>query len=549
MTQPSDLPELVPARMVNEYIYCPRLFHLEWVQGQFMDNADTVSGQFTHRVVDAPRGRMPSPDGGTVAQATAVDISSDVLGVIARIDVVNGEGDRVRPVDYKKGHPPASGAGVWDADRIQVALHVMLLREAGYDCTGGDLFYGETRQRVSVEVDETTERWVRETLDELRQVATRALPPPPLVNSPKCPRCSLVGICLPDETLSLAAGGEPTPRRLLPRDPDNRPLYVTEPGASIGLHGSRVVVSLDGGEIASVRLIDVSQICAFGHVQVSTPLLHECFRRGVPVAWFSYGGWLQGVAAGMPGKNVDLRRRQVAVAGSSGLSLARCFVEGKVRNSRTLLRRNAGGDSATAIGQLAAVIPSIRQAESPGALLGLEGAAARIYFSAFPEMLKGNDLRAFDFNGRNRRPPRDPVNAMLSFLYALLVRDLVAATLLVGFDPYLGFFHRPRFGRPALALDLAEEFRPLIADSVLIGLVNNGEIRPSNFLERGGSVALTQDGRRVVLRAYERRLEQKVQHPLFRYTVTYRRILDMQARQLAAVVLGEIPAYSPMTTR
>jgi CRISPR-associated protein Cas1 len=155
----------------------------------------------------------------------------------------------------------------------------------------------------------------------------------------------------------------------------------------------------------------------------------------------------------------------------------------------------------------------------------------------------------FSFDGRNRRPPLDAVNCLLSYTYALLTKDLTATAFGVGFDPYMGFYHRPRFGRPALALDLAEEFRPLLAESVVLSLINNGEIRGSHFVVRAGGVMLTADGRRAVLAGYERRLDAEVRHPTFGYTITYRRVLDVQARVLAAHLLGEIPAYIAFTTR
>jgi CRISPR-associated protein Cas1 len=155
----------------------------------------------------------------------------------------------------------------------------------------------------------------------------------------------------------------------------------------------------------------------------------------------------------------------------------------------------------------------------------------------------------FDFTLRNRRPPRDAVNCLLSFVYAMLVKDLTATLLAVGFDPYLGFFHRPRFGRPALALDLAEEFRPLIAESVVINAINNGEVGASDFLVRAGGVALTASGRKAVLAGYERRLSTQVRHPTFGYRVSYRRVLEVQSRLLAAHLLGEVPDYVPLMTR
>jgi CRISPR-associated protein Cas1 len=334
---------------------------------------------------------------------------------------------------------------------------------------------------------------------------------------------------------------------LMPRDDAARPLYVGEQGAYVGLREGRIEVSKKGETLGSARLIDVSQVNVTGNVQVTTQLVRERFRREIPILWFSFGGWFSGMAEGLPSKHVELRRRQVGIAQQAGLPVARAIVEGKVRNSRTLLRRNSRSRSEEVLMSLKRLAESARVAPSLESLLGVEGTAARLYFGQFATMLR--DESGFDFEGRNRRPPRDPVNCLLSFLYALLVKDLTAVCYGVGFDPYLGFYHRPRFGRPALALDLAEEFRPLVADSVVVNLLNNGEIRASNFVTRAGAVALTGDGRKAVIAAYERRLDVEVTHPRFGYKVTYRRLFEVQARLLGAYLLREVPSYVAFTTR
>jgi CRISPR-associated protein Cas1 len=173
--------------------------------------------------------------------------------------------------------------------------------------------------------------------------------------------------------------------------------------------------------------------------------------------------------------------------------------------------------------------------------------AAKRYFEAFAGMLK--DERGFRFDGRNRRPPTDPVNAVLSFLYALLAKELHVAAQAAGLDPMLGFLHRPRYGRPALALDLAEEFRPILADSVALTLLNTAELQPESFVSKAGGVSLLPAGRRAALAAWERRLETDVTHPIFGYTLSYRRVLAVQARLLTRVLLGEIKDYPAFKTR
>lgn len=546
---PADIPELVPARMVNEFSYCPRLFYLEWVQARFESNPDVEDGRWQHRAVETERGRAPGPDDDEpVREARSVLLGSERLGLIGRVDILEGEGGTVRPVDIKKGKPPADQPG-WEPERVQLCVLGLLLRDNGYRCEEGVLYFVETRQRVVVPFNADLVEATLTLVADLRVAAARNDAPPPLVDSPKCPRCSLVGICLPDETNLLAHRTDRPPRRLVPRDSAARPLYVTEQGASVGLSGGRVTVKSKEAEIASVRLIDVSQISVYGNAQVTTQLLRKCFSEEIPVCWFSYGGWFAGMAEGLPSKHVELRRRQMGIAAQAGLPAASRFVEGKIRNSRTLLRRNARTDVGGVLDSMRSLADKAREATSVESLLGIEGTAARLYFGQFGKMLSGDDTGAFDFEGRNRRPPRDRINCLLSYAYSLLTKDLTATVYGVGFDPYVGFFHRPRFGRPALALDLAEEFRPIVAESVVINAINNGEIKRSDFVVRAGGVALTQEGRKKFLATYERRLDTEIQHAVFGYKVTYRRVLEVQARLLAAFLLGEVPEYTPFMTR
>ena len=544
----TEVPELVPARMINEFEYCPRLFYLEWVQSRFEHNQDTMEGIYVHRAVDAGGGRMGEAGDPPFRKAKSVELSSQRLGLIAKADIVEQRDGKVVPVEVKRGRPPLHGPA-WMPEKVQLCTIGLLLRDNGYECSEGQIYFAETRKRTTIPLDDTLVAHTLQLVEQLRDVASDSCAPPPLVDSPKCPRCSLVGICLPDETNLHAGRSAAAPRRLTPRDSAARPLYVTEQGARVGIRSGRVVVSRNREELQQVRLIDVSQIALYGNVQVSSQMMRAAFREGIPVCWFSYGGWFQGIAEGLPSKHVDLRRRQVAIAAQAGLPIAQSMIEGKLRNSRTFLRRNARSDVKPVLEQLKSLADAVGDSESIESLLGMEGTGARLYFSRFSSMIRDQSLGHFDFNGRNRRPPKDPLNCLLSYVYALLTKDLTAVAIAVGFDPYLGVFHRPRFGRPALALDLAEEFRPLVAESVVINVINNGEISGGDFLVRAGGVSLTQDGRRSVLAAYERRLDTEVTHPTYGYRITYRRVFEVQARVLAAHLLGEVPSYTPFMTR
>jgi CRISPR-associated protein Cas1 len=329
-------------------------------------------------------------------------------------------------------------------------------------------------------------------------------------------------------------------------------VYVTEPGSYVTKSGGRLEVSKSRQVTASSRLIDVSQLCVFGNVQVSTQLVRELMLRDIPIMWFSGGGWFNGITEGLPSKNVELRRQQVLKTEAGTLEIARRMIDGKIRNSRTLLRRNTRSRNSEVLESMRRLALRAGRADSVASLLGYEGTAARLYFGQFPTMLRHPEALpggTFDFGGRNRRPPRDAVNCLLSYAYSLLVKDCVATLRSVGFDPYLGVLHRPRFGRPALALDLAEEFRPTIAESVVLMVVNNREVKANDFIVRAAGVTLTPDGRRSILRAYERRMAATITHPVFGYTISYRRAVEVQARILAAVILGEIDSYEPLVTR
>ncbi len=552
-----DMP-LLPARMVNEYAYCPRLAYLEWVQGEWADSADTIEGRHAHRRVDRPKGDLPpAGESGASAKlhARSITLSSNRLGLIAKMDLVEGEGDTVTPVDYKRGKRPHVPKGAYEPERIQLCLQGLLLEEHGYTCEEGVLYFAGSRERVRVVFDEQLREKTALAINGLRLIAAGGQIPPPLEDSPKCPRCSLVGICLPDE-VNFLKRQELEPRPLAVGRDEAMPLYVQAHRAKVAKKGDTLEITVDDQKAASARLSEVSQVVTMGNVYVTTPTLHELMRREIPVTWHSYGGWFLGHTVGTGHKNVELRTAQYRASFDERtcLQLARGFVRAKILNARTLLRRNWRGDQAPEelTEGFKRDADAASRARSLDILLGVEGNAAARYFGAFANLLKrddNGDVPDFDFNGRNRRPPADPVNALLSYAYSLLVRTISVTLTAVGFDSYRGFYHQPRYGRPALALDLMEPFRPLLAESAVLTAINNGEVRPTDFVSVSGSVNLTADGRKRFIAAYERRLGQEVTHPLFGYKVSYRRLLELQSRLLGRFLLGELDDYPNFTTR
>ncbi len=556
-----ELPAFLPVRMLNEFAYCARLGYLEWVQGEFADSDDTVEGRYHHRNVDRARqrNRRTGDDDGAGERPKiherSVWLGSETLGLSAKIDVLERDGHRVTPVDYKRGRRPHVPRGAYEPELIQLCAQGLLLRDHGYECNGGVLFFVGSRERVGVVFDDELIARTTRLAAEMRAAAAAGQIPPPLVDSPKCPRCSLVGICLPDEVRYLTGtdGTCNPPRPLVPARDDALPLHVQYPGARIRKDGEVLQIVADDEVIGEARLVETSQVVLFGSAHVTTPVVQELCERGIPLTYLSSGGWFYGITHGMSHKNVELRRCQYAAATDPAkcLALARRFVQAKVANCRTLLRRNHPAPPDGLLDDLKADIRRAGQADRLETLLGVEGTAAHRYFSAFAGMLHPGeaDTATFDLESRNRRPPRDPVNALLSLGYAMLTREWTVVLFSVGFDPYLGFYHQPRYGRPALALDLMEEYRPLVADSLVLTAVNNGEVRSEHFVRGLGAVSLTPAGRRKFIEGYERRMSQEITHPVFGYRISYRRVFEVQARLLARYLNDEIPEYPSFTTR
>ena len=615
-------PQQIPARMMNEFVYCQRLFYYEFVEGVFVESVDTLRGAAIHQRVDSGNGALPAAKTKKKTEKTteekpsetadvsaketeaqhnepetihsrSVQMGSERLGIVAKMDLVESKAQKddllsaleVCPVDYKAGAPKESEEAneLWDTDKMQLGLQALILRDNGYACNEGVIYYRATKQRVRLPITPELENWILQNIADAKRVIAGPIPAP-LVHSSKCVRCSLAPVCLPDETRMLSqtttkievgveaknsespqSTGE-APRRLIAARDDTRPLYLNTPGYRVGCKDEVLTVKDKDKLIDEVRMRDVSHVALFGNVQISTQAIQSLCEQEVPVTYFSMGGWFYGITRGHAMKNVFLRMEQFRLAREEKtcLALARQFVHGKIRNHRTLLMRNHLEPPEAIIGKLKRASEDALAATSIEELLGIEGAAASQYFQQFGGMVKVEDdlpglglsventkqrMFNFNFNHRNRRPPTDPVNAMLSLAYSMLAKDCTLAALAVGFDPYLGFYHQPRFGRPALGLDLMEEFRPLIAESTVLSCINNRVVTDKDFVKAGQAVNLTAPGRKRFFQTYEQRMSSLITHPLFDYKVSYRRALELQARLLAKTLTGEINEYIPLMTR
>ena len=547
---------MLPARILNEFIYCPRLTYLEWVQGEWADNADTIEGRHVHRRVDTPSGSLPkaSEQNSTekpVIHSRSLLLGSDKLGLIARLDLIEGKGNSVIPVDYKKSKRPHIAGGAYDPERVQLCAQGLLLREHGFECQEGIIYYAGSKERVHVSFDEAL---IQLTLDSIRKA--RELPdhppPAPLNDSPKCPRCSLVTLCLPDE-INWYHKLEEAPRRIAVRHEERAPVYVQTPFGTVRKKGEKIEIEAED-TVHSARIEEISHLALYGNIHVTGPTIQALLKQDISLSWHTHGGWYYGTATSMGQKNVQLRINQFRTFFDKDRShrIACSLVRAKIMNCRTLLRRNWRGREGAAESVLRALKDLADQtgkATTAGQLLGLEGQAAHLYFQNFEKLIKDRDISPFQFSQRNRRPPRDPVNAMLSFAYSILARTWAATLHAVGYDPSVGFYHQPRAGRPGLALDMMEPFRPLVADSAVITAINNGEVSEHDFITRGDECALTPSGRKKFIGTVERRLSQLVTHPAFGYRISYRRLFELEARLLGRFLSGEIPHYQCFTTR
>ena len=333
-------------------------------------------------------------------------------------------------------------------------------------------------------------------------------------------------------------------------------LFVTTQNTWLSKEGECVELSLERRTLGKIPLHTLQSIVCFGHISCSQYLLEHCAKLGVSVTWFTEYGRFMASMRGPTTGNVLLRRAQYRMADSPQASaeLARFFIVGKVANCRTVLLRQARAMDEPLLGKAAeklrGILHRLSLPRDLDAVRGLEGDAAHIYFEVFPYLVKEAFRDSMRFNGRSRKPPKDEVNSLLSFFYALLTNDVKSALEGVGLDPAVGFLHRERPGRPSLALDIMEEFRPYLADRLALTLVNRQQITASDFVrtEVGGFI-LKENARKVLLTAWQERKRDEVEHTFLKEKMTVGMLIHMQARLLARYIRGDMDAYPPFAMR
>ncbi|NET00281.1 MAG: type I-D CRISPR-associated endonuclease Cas1 [Sphaerospermopsis sp. SIO1G1] len=330
-------------------------------------------------------------------------------------------------------------------------------------------------------------------------------------------------------------------------------LYVSQADSFIGKVDERINVKFEKKAIVDIPFIKLDGVVVLGRSTVSPAVVSELMTRHIPLSFIDERGHYLGQLQPEMSGNIFVRKAQWQAAGETpqAIHVVQGFVRGKLKNYRQMLTRHQrkyNVDLSTDVTRLENVIATIDKTESINSLRGLEGAGSAVYFGCFNQLIRNSQ---FEFTKRVRRPPTDPVNSLLSFGYSLLRHDIQAAVNIVGFDPYLGYLHFDRYNRPSLALDLMEEFRPLVVDAMVLTLLNKQLLKPEDFITEplSNAVSLTSEGRKIFLTNYEQKKQRDFKHPVMGKKCTYRESFELQARLLAKYLMATTDKYPPLFIR
>src|SRR6266545_2540585 len=453
---PAMTTDPIPVRALNQVTYCPRLYYLQYVDCVMPVNEHVEGGLFDHRRVDSTDLKNKTRNDRGTATSRGIALTSEALGITGILDVIEEKNGEQYPVETKHGSAPHDDDGkptVWENDAVQLCAQAMLMEEAfGQPVPRGYQFSAGSRERVAVEFTESLRQETRDAITRCRELQVLDAPPEPLPAElrHRCFGCSLARVCLPEETLyelghpKPAEGEEAKPHpaltRVIPQSDDGAVLYLQEPGSSVGKRSEHLVIKKDGKEMNRVPLHAVRQVVVCGNVQVSTQALETMVENDISVSYVTGHGRFIGTFSAAPAKNVSLREMQFKKFSDPAtcLQLAKAAVRAKLSNQRALLMRSlrgeeeARGSHEPAARGLYGLLATIDDQTSVESVLGIEGQGAALYFGEFGRFLKQPPTgKGFDFTTRNRRPPRDPVNALLSFAYTMLTKDCFSAALTV----------------------------------------------------------------------------------------------------------------------
>lgn len=513
--------------------YCERLFYLEEVEEIRVADARVFAGRTLHEEIEKEEADGP---------AQRFVLESDALGIHGEIDALRRRDGGWIPYEHKRGRSRRENQDVpsaWPSDRLQIVAYAMLVEEATSSIiTEGRLRYHADNVTVRVPIDENARADVRQAICRARELRTHVDRPPVTTNERLCARCSLAPVCLPEEE-RLAKNDSHEVVQLAPKDDDRQALHVMTHGSRVGRSAEELVVTSRDGDESRVPSRRTRHVVVHGGAQITTQALHLCAEHEVGVSWVTTGGRFVG-SLSSGGAMVQRRVRQYRALANEAVAmgLARRLVAAKVEGQmRFVLRATRGegerdADVERAIEIMRRVVQRVYETDSVEELLGYEGEGAKAYFSTWRYLLRDLDER-LHFTGRTRRPPRDRVSALLGFGYALLLADVTTALHVVGLEPALGFYHQPRSAAPPLALDLMELFRVPLVDMAVLGSLGRGQWDPeADFVVTGPRVWLSKEGKRKLVEVYERRRAEEWKHSVVGYSVSYGRMIELEARLL-----------------
>jgi CRISPR-associated protein Cas1 len=553
--QTLDYPELtkqdtIRVSALHALAYCPRLFYLEEVEELYTQDAAVFAGRRLHAELEKQEEE----------EWEELFLESEELGLRGRVDALRTRDRQTIPYEHKRGRSHRDENNMpqaWESDRLQILAYACLIESAlGIPISEGRIRYHADNVLVHVPLTDEGRAAVREAIQQARHLRTSTHRPPVTDNERMCARCSLAPVCLPEEA-RLAHNREWQPMRLFPKDDERQVIHVLEPGTAIGRTGEQLKLTRRGQPTETFPVHQVGQLVLHSFSQISTQALHFCVDQGIGVHFVSGGGRYIGSFDTRQG-SIQRRIRQYEALNNPDtcLELARKLVTCRGQGQRKFLMRGQRGMKVVsaklnkAIAQMKTVLKQVPNTQSLDSLLGLEGNLAALYFGVLPCLISEGVPPELRFDHRNRRPPKDRFNALLSFGYALLIKDVMNAILSVGLEPALGFYHQPRSQASPLALDLMEIFRVPLVDMPVMASINKGQWdKDADFEIRGVQVWLSDAGRRKLVSLYERRKEESWKHPVTGYSLTYRRLLELEVRLLEKEWSGEGGLFGQLVVR
>ncbi len=552
---PVDIPpntnqDTIRVSALHALAYCERLFFLEEVEELYTQDAAIFAGRRLHVQIEKQEGE----------EYEELFLESTELGLRGKVDTLRTIDGILVPYEHKRGKSARDQFNrptPWDSDRLQILAYAYLIESAlNVTVKEGRIRYHADNALIKIQFDERAKEEVKQAIKRAQQLRNSVMRPPVANNDRLCLRCSLAPVCLPEEA-RLAHDREWQPVRLFPEDDNRRIIHVLQPGAKVGKAGEQLKITLPDGKTEFLPTQEVSQLVLHSFAQISTQAIHTFADKEIGIHFISGGGRYIG---SLDTRNGSIQRRIRQYQALSNpqfcLSLSKRLVMCRADGQRKLLMRGKRNHSQSTqelddcIEQMKLTLAKVDNVCTIGSLLGYEGNLAALYFRGLSHLISDQVDQHMHFDVRNRRPPKDRFNALLGFGYALLLKDVMNSILVVGLEPAFGFYHQPRTQAPPLALDLMEIFRVPLVDMIVLASINRHQWDIEvDFEIRGNQVWLSDTGKKKFITLYEKRKEESWKHPVMGYSLTYRRLIELEVRLLEKEWNGESGLFAKLIVR